>query len=512
LTEEAKAAPESVHQDVAASQRVSGNATAELAEVKADADETLLSKREADTRVQQAQDLFAQVNQEFKQKMQEMSEARSRGDEITVTEKEALVQAQEDAQMAQHKLDRALEVLRVADTAENGAMSGNDDVHQLIHKKAQETDKAPELGEELTEEAKAAPESVHQDVAASQRVSGNATAELAEVKADADETLLSKREADTRVQQAQDLFAQVNQEFKQKMQEMSEARSRGDEITVTEKEALVQAQEDAQMAQHKLDRALEVLRVADTAENGAMSGNDEAIAPDVQRAMEESEGKLEVNGPLSESEAERDLLEAQKHFDQVNEVFVKKLQEQEEDTLTGEELRLINTAHEDFRRAQEALGAKASAFQATVQSKIDQERKNLEEGRAEAEAMMLDATAKVEALRVKLEEAKTMGTSQEELVEMHDHFSQLADEAKVGQRILDTFVHALRQRESSQVDAGGSSGIHTPAVDEARRSAEALHLQAEAAALKWLEERRKTKTMEQAAAKLADNFHTHQDD
>jgi len=401
--------------------------------------------------------------------MQEMSEARSRGDEITVTEKEALAQAQEDAQMAQHKLDRALEVLRVADTAENGEMSA----------------------------------------AATGRVLGN---ELADVKADADETLPSKREADERVQQAQDLFARVNEEFTQKMQEMSEARSRGDEITVTEKEALAQAQEDAQMAQHKLDRALEVLRVADTAENGAISGNDEALAPDVHRAKKESEGKLEVNGPVSKSEAEQDLLQAQQHFDQVNEVFVKKLQEQEEakkrgDALTDEELRLLNTAHEDCRRAQEALGAKASALQATVQSTADQERKDLEEGRAEAEAMMRDATAKVEALRVKLEEANTLGTSQEELAKMHDQFSQLADEAKVGQRILDTFVHALRQRESSQVDAGESSGIHTPAVDEARRVAEALHVQAEAAALKWLEERRKTEAMVRAAAKLADELH-----
>jgi len=282
-------------------------------------------------------------------------------------------------------------------------------------------------------------------------------------------------------------------------------------LRLGEADPVIQDAEQLQVDEALADEEVATLQTDAAATNGIH----EATALDGNISVEESVGRNEVNRDLSEIEL--DVAIAQQHFDQVNQVFLRMLQDQEEakargEPLTDEDLSSIKTAHENARRAQETLAAKTTAFQESVLSVQMQERRNFEEGRDEAEAMMRDATVKFEALQVELDEATKMGKPQEELAVIKEQISQSLDQAKVGQRIFDTFVHELRRRESSQDQDGEPDMIRTPAVDDARRTAEALHVQAEEAALKWLEERRKTKMMEEAAAKLADKFHPHQDD
>lgn len=284
-------------------------------------------------------------------------------------------------------------------------------------------------------------------------------------------------------------------------------------LRLGEADPVIQDAEQLQVDEALADEEVATLETDADATNGIH----EATALDANISVEEWVGRNEVNRDLSESEIELDVSIAQQHFDQVNQVFLMMLQDQEEakargEPLTDEDLSSIKTAHENARRAQETLAAKTTAFQESVLSGQMQERRNFEEGRDEAEAMMRDATVKFEALQVELDEATKMGKPQEELAVIKEQISQSLDQAKIGQRIFDTFVHELRRRESSQDQDGEPDMIRTPAVDDARRTAEALHVQAEEAALKWLEERRKTKTMEEAAAKLADKFHPHQDD
>jgi len=380
-------------------------AAAELEEENAS-----LSSEEAEKRVQQAQDHFAQVNKDFELKMRKLNEAKARGDDITQGDRDAVAQANEDATEAHKKLDKAIATLRALEKADKEAIRSTEkqlteidepsakhqavevstdvdaslskveaeqkmfdaqqrfsEVNRVFQDKMEEQADAKKRGEEISMEERESLKSAHEAATEAHQAVEQATATFQTAAELEDENaVLSRDEAETRVQQAQDHFAQVNQDFELKMRQVNEAKARGDDVTQGDRDALAQANEDATRAHKTLDKAIATLR---TAEQGSTDDARSTEQPgDTQQEVTDSTVEENIS---FEGDPEERVLQVRQHFAEVNEVFLHKMEESEEVKKRGEEMTpaqtaALNTAHEAVTRAQELVDESVEAVQAAA--------------------------------------------------------------------------------------------------------------------------------------------------
>lgn len=383
--------------DSAAAQRAAAGAHA-VDWAEAAMDESQLTKEGAAQRVEEARNHFSKANEEFEQQMQVLNVAKSRGEEITTGQRDALSRASEMANSAHQNLDRAVATLELeennfdqqkvqeASTATHEAAEVSTDVDEPLSKveaeqklfeakqrfsevnrvfqdRMEEQNDAKKRGEEISREERESLKSAHEAATEAQQAVDQATATVqAAAELEDENALLSRDEAEARVQQAQDHFAEVNKDFELKMQQVNEAKARGDDITQGDRDALAQANEDATKAHKKLDKAIATLR---TAEQGSTD--------DARSTEQPSDAQQEVtDSNISfEGDPEERVLQARQHFAEVNEIFLHKMEESEEAKKRGEEVTPPQTAalynaHEAVTRAQELVDESLEAVQAAA--------------------------------------------------------------------------------------------------------------------------------------------------
>jgi len=407
ISREERESLKSAHEAATEAQHAVDQATATLqAAAELEDDNALLSRDEAEARVQQAQAHFAEVNKDFELKMQQVNEAKARGDDVTQGDRDALAQANEDATKAHKKLDKAIATLRALEKADKEAIPTTEkqlteieepsatheaveastdvdeslskveaeqklfeaqqrfsEVNRVFQDRMEEQNEAKKRGEEISREERESLKSAHEAATEAQHAVDQATATLqAAAELEDDNALLSRDEAEARVQQAQAHFAEVNKDFELKMQQVNEAKARGDDITQGDRDALAQANEDATKAHKKLDKAIATLR---TAEQGSTD--------DARSTEQPSDAQQEVtDSNISfEGDPEERVLQARQHFAEVNEIFLHKMEESEEAKKRGEEVTppqtaALNTAHEAVTRAQELVDESLEAVQAAA--------------------------------------------------------------------------------------------------------------------------------------------------
>lgn len=327
LTVEAKEALEAAHQDAFNAQKAVDQAAEMLNDAREkQPEQSVLSLDEAEQRVQEAKDLFASVNQDFEQKRASVNEAKASGDVVTPEELNALAEANERATRAHMMLDKAAAALRVAETAEKTSVvhaassevpvSPEDAVERVqqaqdyfteVNKDFQDKERVVEeakaRGEEVSDEESEALTEAHRRAVDAANALDKASHALDAVSAGGDQKqeVLSREEAEQKVQQARDHFAEVNQDFEEKMHRVADIRALGEEVTHTESEELAQANKDATFAHKQLDQAVAALGAVEMAERDGS---------EVSKHMMGSATEEELDDDLDESVFEDAVHEA----------------------------------------------------------------------------------------------------------------------------------------------------------------------------------------------------------
>jgi len=270
---------------------------------------------EADQKLHDAQEHFAEVDRLFNQKLQEADKVKKLGGDLTVEAKEALESAHQDAFNAQKDVDKAKSVFeRIKEKEVDDGMSVDDappsqeDAVQQVQKaqdyfaevkadfelKLKNVEEAKARGEEVSDAENEAVDQAHKKAVDAAHVLEKASSALnAASGAGAQESdVLSIEDAEQKVEQAQQHFARVNQDFEEKMHRMADARANGDDVTDGEREELAQANKDATLAHKQLDQAVAALSAAKEA------------------PKDENVGSKHVDGPLDEEVFDEDLGES----------------------------------------------------------------------------------------------------------------------------------------------------------------------------------------------------------
>jgi len=406
------------------------------------------SQEPVDVQLHNAQEQLAKANKLLAEKTQGLTDAKKRGDELTIEEKHALTEAQQDAAKAQKVL-----------AALAGQTAGTKPVEAV--------DASPKVKTVLPTVAEG---SGQDDIEAHQRM------------------------------------AAANKLLAEKIQGLEDAKKRGEDLTIEEKHALTEAQQDAAEAQKVLaafagqtentkpveavDASPEVKTASSTALGGSDNGEIDAherLATANKLLAEKTQGladakkrgeDLTIEEKHALTEAQQDAAEAQKALASIG--------AQADGT---KPTKLARTPPE----ATAVPAAEVKAVPAEVKGEGD--KAEMEEGLAEARLALKAATAALEAQTAKVEQA-----SGEKLVEEKHKLTELHERAGVAHKLMNIFERAIHLREAGrQSSESRDARTEVNRVKAARIKAEAAQKTAEDSARQWLAERRKAKDLKEAA-------------
>uniref|UniRef100_A0A7S0ZZC1 Uncharacterized protein n=1 Tax=Noctiluca scintillans TaxID=2966 RepID=A0A7S0ZZC1_NOCSC len=228
------------------------------------------------------------------EKTQGLADAKKRGEELTIAEKHAMTEAQQDAAEAQRALAalnaqtegakpvEAVESSPEAKTVPPAVMGGSGrseidayerlvNANKLLAEKTQGLANAKKRGDELTIEEKHALTEAQQDAAEAQKVLAALSAQTEGAKPV--EAVESSPEAKTvppavmggsgRSEiDAYERLVNANKLLAEKTQGLADAKKRGEELTIAEKHVMTEAQEDAAEAQRALEAQRSLAAIA----------------------------------------------------------------------------------------------------------------------------------------------------------------------------------------------------------------------------------------------------------
>ena len=283
-------------------------------------------------------------------------------------------------------------------------------------------------------------------------------------------------------------FQKVKTLLDAKLQEQADAKAKGVMLSTEDRHALSDVQQDAAAAQKEMH---EILARVDV---------NTAPLPAAQ-----SEVKTASSPPLEK------LTTAQQRFEKANQMLEVKLKEKAEAVAKGlawstEQRMAVSEAQADAAKAQNEVkelraqlaGNQKKVTKGPTDASNSPESTNnyqarMAEGVREASLAMHDAQEALAEHAARVEEVAEIASAAT-LVAQKQKLKELHEKASIAQHVLGTFTKAVeRQRRPSGTD---KSKIVTPGLRHAMEEAESLQAEAEKAALRWLDERLRTRRLQ----------------
>uniref|UniRef100_A0A6T8ZUN3 Uncharacterized protein n=1 Tax=Noctiluca scintillans TaxID=2966 RepID=A0A6T8ZUN3_NOCSC len=273
-----------------------------------------------------------------------------------------------------------------------------------------------------------------------------------------------------------------------KLQEQADAKAKGVMLSTEDRHALSDAQQDAAVAQKEMHEI--------RARVGVNTATLRAAQSEVRTAS---------------SPPQEELTTAQQRFEKANQMLEVKMREQAEAMAKGlawstEQRMAVSEAQADAAKAQNEVkelraqlagNPKKVTERPTDASNSPESTDNflarMADGVREASLAMHDAQEALAEQAARVEEVAEIASAAT-LVAQKQKLKELHEKASIAQHVLGTFTHAVeRQRRPSGTDK--SKNI-TPGLRHAMEEAESLQAEAENAALRWLDERLRTRRLQ----------------